>query len=326
MFIDPEIVEKHSFEVQNKETNKIYKAIYDEHVPSVLSDESACYAWVQSDKHWFWWNEKNFKEKLTIINPEETMTKKERYTTRYVIDIDWENVDGLYGGENGASDCGTVMALDSLLNKAIKDGTLRIDDVKAVQAQWISYVTNVSHKPLGGQILNGKALHPKLRETKGYWNKKQKPKDDWEKNVVICKNENGIETAFLLGEHAPPGNMETWYETHNPYPLSHSIEGRIWHFEDDWVWRHTSKNLLEDDGWDLSPLYVKDTNEPYHKDQVFYDPELIPCELPEVKFKAEALGYKWIVSHLSDYDEADLIIFNIKDNQPCDKHYGVLEG
>lgn len=45
MFIDPEIVEKHSFEVQNKETNKIYKAIYDEHVPSVLSDESACYAW-----------------------------------------------------------------------------------------------------------------------------------------------------------------------------------------------------------------------------------------------------------------------------------------
>lgn len=63
MFIDPEIVEKHSFEVQNKETNTIHKAIYNEHVPSVLSDESACYAWVgvQSDYSepscWFWWNE-----------------------------------------------------------------------------------------------------------------------------------------------------------------------------------------------------------------------------------------------------------------------------
>lgn len=252
------------------------------------------------------------------------MTKKERYTTRYVIDIDWENVDGLYGGANGTSDCGTVMALDSLLNKAIKDGTLRIDDVKAVQAQWISYVTNVSHKPLGGQILNGKALHPKLRESKGYWSKNP---DDWKKNIVICKNnKNGVETAFLLDENAPPGNMDTWYETHNPYSLPHAIEGRIWNFESDWVWRYSSKELLEKDGWDLSPLYAKDTNEPEHKDQVFYDPELIPCEWPEVKFKAEALGYKWAVSHLNTYEIDDLLVFDIKDNQSYDKRYSELEG
>jgi hypothetical protein len=63
------------------------------------------------------------------------------------------------------------MALENLLENAVADGSLDFDGVKAVKADWLCYVTNAKHKTPGEPIQQGKGLHPKLRESKGQWNK-----------------------------------------------------------------------------------------------------------------------------------------------------------
>lgn len=93
------------------------------------------------------------------------------YTTRYVIDIEWEGVWGAYGDENGRTDCGTVVTLIDFLKKAVNDGKVFDPETNltAVKADWISFSTNVKHPTT--MIIGGKALHPSLRESKGLWNK-----------------------------------------------------------------------------------------------------------------------------------------------------------
>jgi hypothetical protein len=170
------IIDEHSFNVVNKETGDLRKAIYADHFNhTVLVD--ACYVWVNSTfkgegvdstNGWFWWTEEEFKNTFnsSLGSPQHPQT----YITRYVVDIAWENVNGFYGDE-GNTDCGTVMALDTLLQNAVADGSLNIDGVKAVKADWLCYVTNAKHPTPPDPIQGGKGLHPKLRESKGLWNK-----------------------------------------------------------------------------------------------------------------------------------------------------------
>lgn len=173
MKISQEIIDEHSFEVMHKKTGDLKKAIYATAVPyasSTLSDK--CFIWIQasssnSTSGWFWWEEDDFYKtfSLPLSAPQ---PKDKTYITRYVVDIAWEGVDGIYG-DGGSTDCGTVMALENLLENAVEDGSLNFDNVKAVKADWISYVTNAKHKTPGEPIQSGAALHPKLRESKGYW-------------------------------------------------------------------------------------------------------------------------------------------------------------
>lgn len=88
--------------------------------------------------------------------------------TRYVVDIEWENVTYPYGEDKGAADCGTVMTLQRVLDDAIKKGTLVVPEtsIKATRAEWVSYVTNVQHDTWQ-HFLDGKALHPELRKSNG---------------------------------------------------------------------------------------------------------------------------------------------------------------
>lgn len=173
MKIKQEVIDEHSFKVMHKKTGDLKKAIYSVYVDYKFTEPN-CYVWVQSTLEgpdptsgWFWWEEDDFKETFSLPSgaPE---PKDKTYITRYVIDIAWQGVDGIYG-DGGSTDCGTVMALENLLENAVEEGSLNFDNVKAVKADWLCYVTNAKHPTPDGPIQNGAGLHPKLRETKGYW-------------------------------------------------------------------------------------------------------------------------------------------------------------
>src|SRR5690606_18917411 len=94
-----------------------------------------------------------------------------------------------------------------------------------------------------------------------------------------------------------------------PHKLNKSFlkdQVRIWHKDPEGsLWTHGTPDFWEDNGWDLTPLYEskesktfqtpkKDYENPTHKDQVFYDPELSGLLYSEVKEKAQALGFKYV--------------------------------
>jgi hypothetical protein len=194
MHIAPEIVEKHYFKVLKKANGHIHRAIFHnvKELTQVVKDPDV-YVWVQVDdddnNSWYWWSKNDFKEKFVLpakiknndklvddngylLDPvfgETTPAKEPTYITRYVIDIEWEGVRDPYGGANGSCDCGTVLALEKFLNLGIEKDLISLDDepnLKAVRADWVSYVTNVKH-PTPLLVPDGKALHSKLRESKG---------------------------------------------------------------------------------------------------------------------------------------------------------------
>ena len=340
MFISQEIVDEYFVYTLNENTDEQGQAIYATDVNhlepfnSLLIGDDDDVIWLKKDgagENSWYWSTKDSWHKNGWIFPEppkkmDKILKKETYVTRYVLDIEWEGVDGVYGDHDGSDDCGTVHGVYTFLKKAIEDGTLKVYDTIPVRVDWISYVTNVEHDH-PETITGGRALHPTLRKSKGLWSKPKAKKAkkivfedlDWEKNIVICKHESGFETAFILSSDSPEGSISTWQQNKLPYNLKFQPD-EVWWFQDDWKWRHSNKEEVEEEGWDLTPLFEKETEDlPHHKDQVFYDPALVPSPWYEIKEQAKALGFKWAVSHSANWDYDQLMIYDVSTASPAIK-------